>query len=139
MSIREYRETTVKLLYEYTYYNGMKANEFLADRAEANETEYSQFVKESFVGVISAESEIDKAISELSNGWKLSRIAKVTLSVLRLAAYEIIFTDTPAKAVINEALEISKKYDDPKATGFINGILNNLAKRENKLKADNAN
>lgn len=133
MSRREDRETAVKLIYEYMYYNGMNAHEFISDRESANECEYSAFVKEAFVGVSNAESEIDKAISELSNGWKISRMAKVTLAVLRLAAYEIIFTDTPAKAVINEALEIAKKYDDPKSTRFINGILNNLASRENKL------
>lgn len=133
MSRREDRETAVKLIYEYMYYNGMNAHEFISDRERANECEYSAFVKEAFVGVSNAESEIDKAISELSNGWKISRMAKVTLAVLRLAAYEIIFTDTPAKAVINEALEIAKKYDDPKSTRFINGILNNLASRENKL------
>lgn len=133
MSRRSDREEALKLLYEYSFHGDRKADDFLAQSELNNESEYSFFAKEAFIGVINAESEIDREIAELSKGWKLSRISKVALSILRLAAYEILFTETPGKVVINEALELSKIYDEPKSTGFINGILNNLAKKEDRL------
>ena len=71
-------------------------------------------------------------------GWKIKRMSKVTLSVLRLAVYELKYTDTPPKAVINEAVEISKEYDDEKASPFVNGILNKVARTEGLIAdADN--
>ncbi len=138
MSRREDREKGVKLLYEYTFHDGMKAGDFLESRDCNDKFPFTPFLKELFMGTVNAQSEIDKSLSEISNGWKLSRISKVTLSILRLASYEIIFTDVPSKAVINEALEIAKKYDDLKSVKFINGILNNLARQKNRI-SDDAN
>ena len=75
-------------------------------------------------------ADIDSLISTHAVGWKIKRMSKVTISILRLAVYELKFTDTPPKAVINEAVEIAKEYDDDKAAPFVNGILNKFARSE---------
>ena len=64
---------------------------------------------------------------KFSKGWKLSRLSKVTLAILRLAVYEMLYDKLAYNIVINEAVELAKKYDEEKAPKFVNGILNNIA------------
>lgn len=71
--------------------------------------------------------DIDEKISGACRGWKLSRLGKAELSILRLAAYEIFYDDDVDPAVaINEAVELSKKYCDEKSRSFVNGVLAGL-------------
>lgn len=75
---------------------------------------------------------IDSKIEELLKGWKLSRISKVNLSILRVAISEMLYIDdVPKKVAINEALDVAKEYSDEKSVSFINGILDNIYKEEN--------
>ncbi|QGY39915.1 transcription antitermination factor NusB [Pseudodesulfovibrio cashew] len=71
---------------------------------------------------------VDKAIQANSQNWKIERIAMVELSILRLSLYEMMFTDIPVKAAINEAIELSKTFGDEKSRSFVNGILDGAAK-----------
>ena len=72
-------------------------------------------------------SEIDAEIEAHSNGWKVKRIGKSELAILRLAVYEIRFDDDiPDKVAVNEAIELAKAYSDEKASKFINGVLSGL-------------
>ena len=67
---------------------------------------------------------VDDLIEQFSHGWKLSRISRTALAVLRVALYEILYMpDIPAAASINEAVELAKGYDEPETVRFINGIL----------------
>ncbi|MBQ7714548.1 MAG: transcription antitermination factor NusB [Clostridia bacterium] len=132
MSRHEDRETVFTLLYEYTFYEKTDPMAIAALREDGEEA-LSEFVKDLFVGAVENLAPIDEMIAKYSVGWKVSRMSRVTRSVLRLAVYELLYTDTPPKAVINEAVEIAKKYDDSKAPGFINGILNNTARGEGKI------
>ena len=136
MTRHEERELIFTLLYEYTFYEGCDAKTFISSREEMAEKEYPAFVKESFTGVISSLNEVDRDVTEYSVGWKVKRMSRVTKSILRLAVYELTFTSTPPKAVINEAVELAKTYDDEKASGFINGILNNYARATGKIAQD---
>ena len=71
---------------------------------------------------------IDEAIEKSLIGWKSKRLSFVSRAVLRLAVYEMMFIpDIPAKVSINEAIELSKKYDDEKAYMLVNGSLNAVA------------
>ncbi len=71
--------------------------------------------------------EIDTKISEGCTGWKLERIAKAELTIIRLAVYEMYFDEAVDKAVaINEAVELAKKYGDDKAPSFVNGVLSKI-------------
>jgi len=73
--------------------------------------------------------EIDAKISATARGWKLERMSKVDLSILRLGIYELLFDDSiPEKVAINEAVEISKTYGGEDTSSFINGILGELSR-----------
>lgn len=81
-------------------------------------------------GTVEHISDIDKIISENLKGWTIERLNKVDLAILRLAVYEMLYDDeTPDGIVINEAVEIAKKYSSDQAPGFINGILGKISQR----------
>ncbi len=78
-------------------------------------------------GVIQSLSELDELISSQSQNWKVERMDRVDLNLLRLAAYEIVYcADIPKAATINEALEIAKRFSEHDAGPFINGILDRI-------------
>lgn len=137
MSRHEERESVFGLLYEYNYHTERNAETFLNDRKIKRDSEeeapYSDYVCNTFNGVMLSVGELDRTIEKYLKGWKLSRLSKVSLAILRLAVYEIVFTETPVKAVINEAVELAKEYAEDKAPAFINGVLNNVARAEGKI------
>jgi N utilization substance protein B len=83
-------------------------------------------------GVDDKLAELDKSIEAHSKNWKIERIAMVELSILRLSLYEMMFTDIPVKAAINEAIELSKTFGDDKSRSFVNGILDGSSKKLDK-------
>lgn len=79
-------------------------------------------------GVLKQLPEIDEAIEGASTRWKLARMEQVDRSLLRMAAYELLWChDIPTAAVINEAIEIAKKFSNTDASSFINGLLDQIA------------
>ena len=88
------------------------------------------YIKTCVYGVIEKKEELEEAISEnLSKGWKIERISKVALCVMKLAIFEIKYVDdVPHKVAINEAVEMEKKYDDPDNSAFVNGVLGGFLK-----------
>ena len=90
--------------------------------------EVDDYVKNVFFGCAENEKIIDIKIDECLVGWKKERVSYVAMAILKLSAYELMFMeDIPAKVSINEAIELSKKYDEDKAYVFVNGVLNKLA------------
>jgi N utilization substance protein B len=81
------------------------------------------FAQRLFEGTALSIGEIDALIEEHAEHWRLDRMAAVDRNVLRLAVYEFLHEDTPEKVVINEALEVAKKFSTPESVQFINGIL----------------
>ena len=80
-------------------------------------------------GVCEHREELDGYITRYSHGWKISRISRTALGVLRCAMYEILYMpDIPEAASINEAVELDKKFDDPETVSFVNGILGSFMK-----------
>jgi N utilization substance protein B len=72
-------------------------------------------------------AELDEKITAHAHGWKTERLTRVSRSILRLAAYEMLYCeDIPASVSLNEAIELAKKFEDEKARPFINGILNGI-------------
>ncbi len=97
-------------------------------------TEYSSgFTWSLLEGVCSRIDEIDELIERTSRGWKMDRMSLTTITALRLGVYELKYTDTPAKVVINENIEIVKMFDDDNAPAFVNGILNNIGRAIGKI------
>ncbi|MDD6645324.1 MAG: transcription antitermination factor NusB [Oscillospiraceae bacterium] len=97
---------------------------------ESRDDNYSDFALECAKGVEDNLEEIDKIISDhLSAKWKLNRISKVSLSILRLAVYEMKYVeDIPSNVSINEAVELSKKFSGEEEYKFVNGILGAVSK-----------
>ena len=88
------------------------------------------YIKSAVLGVLSKKDEIDEDIkNNLIKGWKIERITKVSLAVLRLAIFEIKYIeDVPTNVAINEAIEIEKKFDNPDNSAFVNGVLAGFVK-----------
>lgn len=81
-------------------------------------------LKERYENIIEKLSEIDKIIEEVSSGWRINRMGKVDLALLRLAVFEIYFdADIPTGVAINEAVELAKAYGQDSSPSFVNGIL----------------
>lgn len=87
-----------------------------------------EYLNRRFDEVVGKLSEIDQQISDVSTGWKITRMGKVELTILRLAVYEMKYDDEiPTKVAINEAVELAKKFGEDNSSGFVNGILAKLA------------
>jgi transcription antitermination protein NusB len=78
-------------------------------------------------GVAEHRRQVDEAIEEASSNWRLDRMARVDRNVLRLAVYEFVGTDVPVKVVINEAIELGKKFGSESSGAFVNGVLDRVA------------
>lgn len=87
------------------------------------------FIEQETRGAIFHKEEIDALIAQNAKGWDLKRMSKVSLAVLRLCIFEMLYMDDiPVSVSINEAVELCKKYDAPELSGFVNGILGAVAK-----------
>jgi len=143
MSRKKAREIVLCLVFEKEYQKDagcVKLYQDLIELAENSEDLHGfknnlteadkEYIKETFFGVFKNLEQIDDIISGSIIGWKYNRISKISMALLRIAVYEIINADegvTPSVA-INEAVELSKIYDDSKAYGFVNGVLGAIAK-----------
>ena len=103
---------------------------------EANEIEdkkVEKYIKDAVYGIEANKEEIINQIKdELSEKWEISRLSKISLAILKLAVYEMIYAKVPYKVVINEAVELAKKYGDDSTPAFVNGILASVVKK-NKI------
>ena len=87
------------------------------------------FAWELVEGVWSRRSELDEVIGRFSQNWRVDRLGKIELTLLRLAMFELLHrSDVPARVAINEALELTARFGDAKAKSFINGILDSAAR-----------
>jgi len=85
-------------------------------------------VERVYFGVMDHRDEIDGLITSRSIGWKTNRMTKISLTVMRIAVYEMKYCeDIPFSVSINEAVELTKRFDDEKAPAFVNGVLNGVA------------
>lgn len=134
MTRKEARENCFKLLFEYEVQK-ITAEEALELFYELTEDVdgQSDYIDNTVKTTINNVEKIDAIIEEYSKGWKVSRLAKVTLAVLRVGICELIYMDDIADSIaINEAVEIAKIYNDEKAGKFVNGILSSVFKSKEK-------
>lgn len=128
MQRKKARENAFILIFESVCKKDETAEEIFTKATEIRDLEYDDYVKEVFFGAYQQASVIAEAVEKNLKGWALQRISPVSMAVIRLAAYEMMFcNDIPSKVSINEAIELSKKYDDEKSYTFVNGVLNALA------------
>ncbi|MBQ7922981.1 MAG: transcription antitermination factor NusB [Clostridia bacterium] len=130
---RDRRIAVFSLLFSREFDKDTDIMEFYRLAAENTEVAFNAYVEKTFLGTCEKTAEIDAEIENISVNWKISRMSRVTRSILRLAVYEMLYTTAPAKAIINEAVELAKEYDDDAAPAFINGILNKVARKHDKI------
>lgn len=131
MSRIKARETCFKLIFEYEFLkqkNEITLDEFLTSK-DIEETD-RDYVVEIYDGVLSHEQELDEKIAKYLKGYTLERIFKVDLAILKLAIYEIDYLQEKPSIVINEAVELAKKYSTDNSYKFINGVLASIVKGE---------
>ena len=129
------RESTFKLIYSSEIQKDMDEEqiETFIEANEINNKEQEKYIKECFIGIKENEVEITDLIQKnLRQNWTIDRISKIDISILKLAIYEMLYTDVPYRVAINEAVELSKKYGEDTSKAFINGILASVVK-EKKL------
>jgi len=134
MKRRELREHIFELLFRVEFNNPDEMPEqmklFFEDMEELEEKDQS-YMETKYANIVEKLPELDKLIDETAEGWKVSRMGKVDLTILRLAVYEMKYDeDVPVGVAINEAVELSKKFGGDESPAFINGILGKLGKTE---------
>lgn len=128
------REVTFKLLYSIEIQKELDEEEmnlFFDDMEIASEDIRLQ-IKQTIENIQKNNEDILNQISNnLKSEWKLERISKVNLSLLKLAIYEMLYKKVPYKVVINEVVELAKKYGEDTSSSFINGVLATIVKQNN--------
>ena len=129
MTRRMAREEAFVLIFEKVV-SKESVEDILTLANEARDLVPDDYVKTVFSGVYEHIDELDGIISENAVGWKIDRISKTALCVLRLSLFEIKYMeDIPLSVSINEAVEICKKYATEEDASFVNGILSSVAKK----------
>lgn len=121
---RKSREFALQMLFEWdvTHQKAARVEQLFWKSARAADST-RKFANQLFEGAIAEADLTDKLVQKLSENWKLERLAAVDRSILRLAIYELRFGTAPPKVVIDEALELAKKFSSADAPSFLNGIL----------------
>ncbi len=126
------REQTFRLLYSLEIQKTDNIEEQIELYLECNEIENEkaiEYIKDVVIGVYEHKKDIESLIEKnLKTDWKIDRISKIDLSLLRLAIYEIKYKEIPYKVAINEALELAKKYGEDSSKNFVNGVLASVVK-----------
>ncbi len=128
MKRRIAREEVFILIFEKQF-NTAPIEEILEIACEVRDLKPDDYINTVFKGVYDNLETLDEIISEKAIGWKIGRISKTSLCILRLSIFEIKFMeDIPVSVSINEAVELAKKYATPEDAAFINGILSSVEK-----------
>ena len=126
------REAAFKLVYSLE----VQKNESIEEQTELfleneniNEEKTVEYIKNIVTGIKDKSEIITQNIAtNLKSGWSIERISKVDLVLLKIAIYEILYTETPYKVAINEVIDLSKKYGEETSPNFINGVLASIVK-----------
>jgi N utilization substance protein B len=127
---RKSREFALQMLFEWDMTRQEPARvekTFWKSARAADQTR--KFAQQLFEGAVSQAGATDALVGELSENWRLDRLATIDRNILRLAIYEFRFGTAPPKVVIDEALELAKKFSSEDAPAFLNGILDAALKR----------
>jgi len=127
---RKVRKYTFELVFGYEF-NKDETSVSYYEKAYDNfvcEDDEEESVKTLFLGICDNIDAIDSVIKDNLSGWKINRISKASLSLMRVSVYEMLYAKLPPAISINEAVELAKEYCEDGASTYINGVLNNIAK-----------
>ena len=124
----ELREKIMIILYQIDIYNERKVPYEVDEIIKENIEIDNEFVKDIIYGVTTYKDELDSIANSLMNNWTIDRLDKSGASIMRMALYELKYMDTPEVVVINEAVELAKKYCDDSVKNMINAVLDKYIK-----------
>ena len=124
-SRRKGREYALQLLFRSEFSDPGDSEELIWESREVDSDtrDFAQFLHDRYV---ENKTEIDQLIRKHASNWKLERMATVDRNILRMAIAEFLFAETPRVVVIDEAIEVARKYSGDEATEFVNGILDSI-------------
>ncbi len=130
-SRRRSREVALQMLYgaDVVDVAGNGSENFLVDNEENVSEAVREYAERIALGAIEKSAEIDTMVESYSENWKVARMPLVDRNILRLAVYELLYCpDTPYKVVMDEAIELAKRFGSDKSAPFINGVLDRVHK-----------
>ena len=134
MNRSKMREEAFKIIYSMQIQkeeNKEEQVDLYIESNNINDKEAQNYIKDAALGIEKYQENIDNQIKQnLKENWRIERISKVDLTILRLAIYEIEYKEIPYKVAINEAVELAKKYGEDTSKNFVNGILASIIKEE---------
>lgn len=123
---RRAREAALRALYRREYL-ALPEDELMEEAGEAGADE-QRTTATLLAGILRHQATLDELIDARAHGWGVDRLALLDLNILRLALFELLYTQTPAEVVMDEAIELAKAYGTEKAPAFINAILDRVWK-----------
>lgn len=126
VSRSELREKIMTILYQVEMYKKGKYEYKIEDVIKENSEIKNTFVDDMVYGVLDKKNELDELANKYLNNWTIDRIESIGACILRMSIYEIKYMDTPDIVVINEAIELAKKYSDDKVKNMINAVLDKI-------------
>lgn len=126
----ELRKNIMTILYQINVYSANKIEydvDFIIKEVNPIDNE---FVKDIVYGVITKKEELDNLANKYLNKWTIDRLGNTDQSIIRMAIYELLYTNTPDVVVINEAIELAKSYSDDDVKNMINGVLDKIYKNK---------
>ncbi len=130
---RKARELAVQMLYQFDLSGNLPETIVSTfEELQKSKPNTREFATKIFHGTVAHLAKIDEMIQQQADNWRLSRMAVVDRNIIRLSVYEFLHEDdTPKLVIIDEAIEIAKKFGTEKSSQFINGILDGILKRYN--------
>lgn len=125
---RRAREVALQVLYQDDL--NKQVNPAVGDRfidARLATDDLREFCRSLVAGVRRNRQEIDELLRKIADNWRLERMAAIDRNVIRLGAFEILFTETPDRIIINESIELAKRYGAKQSSQFVNGILDRVS------------
>ena len=126
----ELREKCMIILYQWDLYRENNPQIDIDELIKNNLDIDNDFVRDIIYGVITHINEIDELANKYMNNWSINRLDKTGAAILRIGVFELKYTDTPDIVVINEAIELAKKYSDDSVRKIINAVLDKVIKNE---------
>ena len=118
------------ILYQWDLYKNSDASTEIDEIISNNMEIENDFVKDIVYGVVTHQEEIDTMANKYMNEWSIDRIDKTGCAIMRMGIFELMYTDTPEIVVINESIELAKKYSDDNVRKIINAVLDKIVKEK---------
>ncbi|MBQ3242101.1 MAG: transcription antitermination factor NusB [Oscillospiraceae bacterium] len=136
MTRHEQRQEAFLIVFEHSF-SGESADEIILNAEEGRELKIAPFAYQLAKNTIEKIEVLDEYVEKFSTKWKKNRLSRVSLSVLRLALYEMLYEESiPESVSINEAVELAKKFGGEEDSAFVNGLLGAVSRSDKKLAAE---